>query len=193
MKDKTQPTTSSLSTMWAIKNCPSLDDFFEASQRLGFQKIELNHQINSTMLSHVRLDHIQFSSIHEPCPADISTKDLAIRDWLISSDDEPSRMRGVEAVRNSINLAHELNAPVVVMHCGNVTPSMDFERKLRGLFDQGKFRSEEYERIKSQTIHARAESAPPRINAVKKSITDLLGYAEQLKIKLGLENRYHYM
>src|SRR4030066_1630729 len=135
MKDKTQPTTSSLSTMWAIKNCPSLDDFFLIANHLGFQKIELNHQINSKMLSNVRLDPIQFRSIHEPCPADLSTKVLVDRDWLISSADDASRIRGVEAVRNSIKLAPELSAPVVVIHCGNVTPSMDSERKLRGLFE----------------------------------------------------------
>ena len=53
MNDENQPTNASLSTMWAIKNYPDLNDFFEISKQLGFQKIELNHQVNSAMLSRV--------------------------------------------------------------------------------------------------------------------------------------------
>ena len=109
------------------KTIPDLNDFFQVSRQLGFQKIELNHQVNSEMLSRVTLDHYQFSSVHEPCPADISTRDLVDRDWLISSQNETCRMHGVQAVKQSINLACKLGAPVVVIHCGNVTPDMSYE------------------------------------------------------------------
>lgn len=193
MNDDVHPINASISTMWAISNYPDLNDFFVIARQLGFQKIELNYQVNSTMLSNVKLDHVQFSSIHEPCPADISTTTLFDRDWLISSADEASRRQGVYAVKQSINLAHKLNAPILVVHCGNVSLSRDSELKLRVLFEKGEIHSEEYMRIKSQTIQSRAESAPSRINAVKKSINELLEYADQFNIKLGLENRYSYM
>lgn len=186
-------TNASLSTMWAIKNYPDLDDFFVVAEQLGFQKIELNHQVNSAMLANASLDHVQFSSIHEPCPADISTKILVERDWLISSADETSRRHGVDAVKQSINLAHKLNAPVVVIHCGNVTSSMDIERTLRTLFDKGEAGSNEYLDLKKQAVQTRTELAHPRIIAVEKSLIELLEYADQFNIKLGLENRYHYM
>ena len=167
--------------------------FLSYLAHLGFQKIELNHQINSAMLSQVKLDHYQFSSIHEPCPADISTKDLVSRDWLISSVDENSRKLGIDAVKKSIDLAHELGAPIVVIHCGTVPTSINYEDKLRNLFKAGKTGSDEYLQIKSQFIDHRRESINPRLQAVKKSLHELLEYATRFKVRLGLENRYHYM
>ena len=52
---------------------------------MGFAHIELNHQIDSTMLAGIELDHFHFSSIHEPCPADISVdtlKDTRLADLI---------------------------------------------------------------------------------------------------------------
>jgi sugar phosphate isomerase/epimerase len=193
MNIENRPTNASLSTMWALNNYPDLNDFFKLSARLGFQKIELNHQINSAMLSQVKLDHYQFSSIHEPCPADISTKDLVDRDWLISSVDENSRKLGIDAVKKSIDLAHKLGAPIVVIHCGTVPSNINYENKIRSLFKAGKNGSEEYLQIKSEFINYRRELINPRLQAVKKSLQELLEHASSLKVRLGLENRYHYM
>jgi sugar phosphate isomerase/epimerase len=193
MKIENRPTNASLSTMWAQKNCPDLNDFVIVAKQLGFQSIELNHQINSTMLSQLRLDHIQFSSIHEPCPADISTKELVDRDWLISSADEQSRKKGVESVKRSITLAHELSAPIVVVHCGTIPTNINYEGKLRALFKADKTESNEYLEIRSKLIELRAELIAPRLRAVISSMKELLECADQFMVKLGLENRYHYL
>jgi sugar phosphate isomerase/epimerase len=193
MINENRPTNASLSTMWAMKNFPDLNGFFVTAKKLGFQKIELNHQVNSIMLSHVRLDHIQFSSVHEPCPADISMSDLVKRDWLISSQDEDLRKRGVNAVKRSINLAFELGAPVVIIHCGNIPMNMSLEGELRALLEPGKVQSDEYLDIKSQCIQSRKDLAGPRLQAVKKSLNELIKFADQFQVKLGLENRYHFM
>jgi sugar phosphate isomerase/epimerase len=193
MINENRPTNASLSTMWAIKNYPDLNDFFQVSRNMGFQKIELNHQVDSEMLSCVTLDHYQFSSVHEPCPADILTRDMVDRDWLISSQIEICRMHGVQAVKQSINLACKLGAQVVVIHCGNVTPDMSLEIKLRSLFKARQTQSDEYLAIKSQIIQSRMDQVGPRLQAVKKSLSELIDYAIKCDVKLGLENRYHYM
>jgi sugar phosphate isomerase/epimerase len=193
MSNENQPTNASLSTMWAIKNYPDLNDFFQVSKRIGFLTIELNHQVDSEMLSRVALDHHQFSSVHEPCPADIPTRDLIDRDWLISSQNETCREHGVQAVRRSIQLACKLGAPVVVVHCGNVSSDMNYEIKLRSLFKAGKAKSDEYLDTKSQFIQSRLDQASLRLQAVKKSLDELLVYADKFFVKLGLENRYHYL
>jgi sugar phosphate isomerase/epimerase len=193
MINENPPTNASLSTMWAIKNYPDLNDFFHVSKRLGFQKIELNHQVDSEMLSQVSMDHYQFSSVHEPCPADISTRDLVDRDWLISSHNETTRHYGVDAIMQTIDLAYRLHAPVVVIHCGNVSSDMNYEIKLRSMFKAGQTQTKEYQEIKSQIIHSRYDQVGPRLLAVKTSLGELLDYADKYKVKLGLENRYHYM
>jgi sugar phosphate isomerase/epimerase len=193
MIDEIKPTNASLSTMWAIGNYPDLNEFFQVSRQIGFPSIELNHQVDGSMLSVVNFDHYQFSSIHEPCPAEISSREIVNQDWLISSNSEESRKRGVEFTKNSIRLASQLNAPVVVIHCGNVTADMGLEAKLRGLFKQYGTESSQYHQIKAESIRIRSEQAGPRLAAVKKSLNELIDFAAPLNIRLGLENRYHIM
>jgi len=183
----------SLSTMWAKGNFPSLGDFFEAARQLGYSKIELNHQINSAMLVGSNLERYQFSSVHEPCPADISVEMLKQRGWMVSSLDDECRRQGVRAIQRSIDLAFELSAPVVVVHAGNVHTDITLEKKLRALFEAGKNKTAEYQMIKEEVIKFRANLAESCLEAVKKSLTDLLAYAARFNIRLGLENRYHYL
>jgi sugar phosphate isomerase/epimerase len=184
---------ASLSTMWAMKNFADLNVFFIAAKRMGFKQIELNHQVDSVMLSNMALDHLRFSSVHEPCPADISTKILVERDWLISSQDEHNRRQGVSSVKKSIDLAHRVGAPTVVVHCGNVKSDPALENKLRALYHTGRSQSDEYLHLKEDLIQSRAEIANARLDAVKKSLVELVDYAAHYNVKLGLENRYHYM
>jgi sugar phosphate isomerase/epimerase len=193
MTDKIPPTNASLSTMWAIGNYPDLNDFFHISRQIGFQKIELNHQVDSRMLSSIDIDHLQFSSVHEPCPADITTKELIYRDWIISSTDEESRKLGVESVKKSIQLACQLNASVVVIHCGNVTADASLESRLRNQYKVTQTASNVYQKLKYKIIQTRSNKANPRIAAVKKSLRELIDYAIPLNVRLGLENRYHIM
>lgn len=183
---------ASLSTMWAKKNFPQLSDFFEGARRLGFARIELNHQVNSAMLAGIDLSPFAFSSVHEPCPADVSTEELKQRDWLISSPDEDNRVRGVESIKRSIDLAHRLDAGVIVVHCGMVSNDLSLEKDLRQLFDGGEMETDEYRGLQQKLIECRAALIGPCFEAVKKSLLELLAYAAPSGIRLGLENRYHY-
>jgi sugar phosphate isomerase/epimerase len=178
--------------MWANKKFPTLDDFFIAARQMGFAKVELNHQINSAMLSGIELDHYQFSSIHEPCPADISTETLKARDWLVSSPDEECRQQGVTSIKRSIDLAKELGAGVVVMHSGSIQADGSLEINLRALFETGQVHSQGYLEIKKRLVDIRATQAGVCLASVKKSLMELLEYAGRFGVRLGLENRYHY-
>ena len=184
---------ASLSTMWARRNFSNLGDFFQSARRMGFAHIELNHQIDSAMLAGIEMDHYHFSSVHEPCPADISVDTLKAHDWLISSADEEKRQQGVQAVRRSIDLTHKLGVDVIVVHSGNVHNDLSLENRLRALFDAGLTGSEAYQALKAEMEQVRAAQASPRLEAAKKSLVELLQYAAPFGIRLGLENRYHYM
>jgi sugar phosphate isomerase/epimerase len=193
MLNENRLTNASISTMWAIHNYPDLNIFFNIAKSLGFQKIELNHQVDNVMLSRVNFDHYQFSSVHEPCPSDVSTKELVERDWLISAINPEDRRKGIDVVMKSIDLAHQLGAPVVVLHCGMIPFNQNHENTLRNLFRSGKTNSEEYRQIKTEFERARQAASPPSLQAVHMSLDELLEYADRVNIKLGLENRYHYM
>ncbi|MGE5378798.1 MAG: HAD-IA family hydrolase [Bacteroidota bacterium] len=183
---------ASLSSMWAIKTLPTLADFFEFARRTGFARIELNHKVTSAMLAGIDLDRYQFSSVHEPCPADRSADELKKRDWLISSTNEQNRCEGVKAIRRTIDLAHRLGASTVVVHAGQAHPDLQPEKQLRKLLDSDKRDTDEYLDIQQKMIKTRAEMAAAGFEAVRKSLMDLLAYAGETEICLGIENRYHY-
>lgn len=179
--------------MWAIRNFATLDEFCATARRLGFARIELNHQVDSAMLAGVDLTRYKVSSVHEPCPADISMNELKNRDWLISAPDEQNRKQGVISVKRSIDLAHALGVRVIVVHAGIASSDDQLEKKLVKLFRAGQAGSPEYTDLKTRVIEARAAHAAPHLEAVQRSLVELLAYAEKVGIRLGLENRYHYI
>ncbi len=182
---------ASLSTMWAIHNFPHLSDFYTAARRLGFNGIELNHQVSTAMLDGAQAGDLCFSSVHEPCPADISTDTLKQRDWMISATDEDCRLQGLHAVKRSIDLAKTLGASTVVIHAGHVHLDYTLEKKLGALLAAGRAGTDEYQETKARLVESLQAGRRPRFEAAKKSLCALLEYAAPLGIRLGLENRYH--
>jgi sugar phosphate isomerase/epimerase len=188
----TQYYAISLSTMWGIRKFDQLGDFLLAAARLGFSGVELNHQVNPSMLEGVDLNRFPVTSIHEPCPAVISADTLKKKDILISSPDEERRKQGVESIRRSIDLAKNLGVTAIVIHAGMVQVDPTWEKQLIALFNAGKKDTAEYQEIKHDMEAARARMVEPCLKAVEKSLRELLEYAGKLGIRLGLENRYHY-
>ena len=146
---------ASISTMWAIDNFPRLSDFFEQARRMGFSEIEINHKVNSAMLEGIDLSQYTFSSVHEPCPSDISTDELKARDWLISASDEDNRIQGVKAIKRSIHLANRIGAPIIVLHAGWVPGLVQLENQMRAMVDSGEEDSEEFHQLEQKMISER--------------------------------------
>jgi sugar phosphate isomerase/epimerase len=182
-----------LSTMWGIGRFPNLADFFQSGQAIGFTRFELNHAVDSQMLKGLDLKNgYRIASLHEPCPADVSTGTLKQRNWLISAPDESDRQTGVIAVQHSIDLARELGAAIVIVHPGRVDVDPAPEARLYQLYRKGECGSPEYAELKQKLIQARAEQAEVNLNSVRRSLLELAEYADRLGIRLGLENRFHY-
>ncbi len=182
-----------LSTMWGIGQFDHLADFFVACQQFGVQQFELNHKVNSAMLARLDLTRHRIGSVHEPCPADISTDTLNGRNWLISALDEDCRRQGVRAVQRSIDLARELGARAVVVHAGKVDVDSQLEKTLRRLFEAGQAQTPPYNEARDRLVTARAAQAEANLEAVQRSLVELAEYAGRLGIRLGIENRYHYL
>jgi HAD superfamily hydrolase (TIGR01549 family) len=183
----------SFSTMWGMKKFAEVGDFLLAAPRLGLARIELNHQIRPAMLEGLDLKQSQISSVHEPCPAVIAAEDLRKLDLLISSPDETRRKQGVDSIIHSIDLAHELGAHTVVVHPGQVQADIALENEMRALFNSGQARSPKFFETRDRLVKFRAALVPPYLEAVKRSLLELLDYASQYNIRIGVENRYHYL
>ena len=180
-----------LSTMWAVGQFPKLADFFDAGRKLGFARFELNHAVTSAMLEGLSLDGM-ITSIHEPCPADLSMGLLKERNWLVSAPDEENRGQGVAAIQRSVDLAHKLGVGVVIVHPGRVDIDTRLESRLMSLYHAGQAGQPEYAQAKERLMAARAAQAETNMRSVRRSLVELAEYAAHKGVQLGLENRYHY-
>jgi len=177
--------------MWAIGQFERLADFFQAGQALGFAHFELNHGVDSAMLAGLSLNG-SITSVHEPCPADVSAGTLKARNWLVSALDEEERRRGVAAVQRSIDLARELGAGAVIVHPGRVDVDPGLEFSLLALYREGKAGRPEYAAARERLLAARAARAGANMRSVRRSLLELAEYAAPRGVRLGLENRYHF-
>jgi len=178
--------------MWAIGQFPRLADFFEVGKELGFARFELNHAVNSAMLEGLSLNGA-ITSVHEPCPADISPSELKRRNWLISAPDEEDRRQGVLATRRSIDLARALGARAVIVHPGQVDVDPALESAVVDLYRAGRVHQAAYAEARERVVSARAAQAEINMRSVRRSLVELAEYAAQRGICLGLENRFHYL
>jgi len=186
-------TVTSLSTMWGIGRFEPFVEFFPASYQLGFRYFEINHQVNSAMLRGFDPRRYPVVSVHEPCPADIPTATLKDRNWLVSSCDEEGRRQGVRSIERSIDLARELGARAVVVHLGRVDADTALQDALSTLFEAGLAGSAAYAEAKARLVAARAAQVGANLDAARRSLAELAEYAGRAGVRLGLENRYHYL
>ncbi len=185
---------SSISTMWAIGRFDRAADFVAAARGIGFDKIELNHQVTDGMLQeYVALQSqgkAEISSVHAPCPKWEHRGTEVLPE--LSTLDEAQRLAAVGIIRRAIDVAAQLKASAVVVHCGRVEISGDLERALRRLFSKGQAGTEEFRQARTAIQEARAARSRPFLEATIRSLKEVAGYAAARGLKLGLENRYHY-
>jgi sugar phosphate isomerase/epimerase len=176
----------SLSTMWIQQRFDNLSDFFAAGQAMGFQQFELGHAVQPEMLKGVQPGQHTISSIHAPCPANPGPWDH------LASLDERKRRQAVAQAKNTIALAEDFNAPIVVLHMGKVAIDPSLESQLRELYNRGKKDSQEYQGATKRLVEARAIAQRQNLAAATESLAELAKCAQDAGIKLGLENRYYY-
>jgi HAD superfamily hydrolase (TIGR01549 family) len=184
---------ASLSTMWMMGRFADFDDFQNASQEMGFRGVELNHQLDSRLLAEKKIRVGLVSGVHEPCPADVPMNVLKEADWLISSLDEEKRQQGLRMIKRSINLAHQLGVPRIILHAGQIQGTGDLEERIRKLYQNGKQKSAEYKQLVSKAKKIKEKKLPFHLEAAFSSLLELVEYARPYSIQIGIENRYHYL
>lgn len=183
----------SLSTSWNSILHEKGTDIINEIKDLGFDTVELNFALTPEIVDEI-LDLkcngvIKVSSLHNICPLPEGVEpDEASPDYYsMASLDEKERRLAVEAAKNTIAYAKKFSAAAVVLHAGRVQIK-DRTRELASLADD----RDRFDTLRRDMIHERDEKKGGYLESVFKSLDELVPYAEQMGIALGLENRYYY-
>lgn len=178
--------------MWGIGRFNDMADFVAQGKAMGFCCIELNHQVTADLLDQIMSVHrrgqVIISSVHDPCPNAAAKLELLAK---VSDLAEESRAAAVAKVKRSIDLAYETHARAVVLHVGDVWELHEHALELRRLFQAGRRRTAEYELSLARFKQGMTELQQPHLDAVARSLQELIPYAQERGLQLGIENRYY--
>jgi len=183
---------AALSTMWHVDQAASFNETFELARSVGLSRFELNHQVTPQLLAEFDRNRNYISTVHDPCPSADGLNVLKKNDILVSSLDETHRGQALDLVKRTLDLAVSLGSRSVVLHTGSVQCDRSRDRRLRQLYDKGQSGTEEFRRLRDEMIAHRAQHAPEHLEAVKRSITEIISYARGSGVNIGIENRYRY-
>jgi sugar phosphate isomerase/epimerase len=163
---------------------------------LGFDGVELDYritrQIYQEALPLIRKYSIRVLSIHNYFPVpDILPTELANGDcFSLSSLDHEERQRGISYTTRTLETAHNLEARAVVLHLGRVETPLP-KNGLQRLYREEEWRDESA-KLLQQEMEERSRRRAPHLDALLFSVEKLLKRAEQLRVTLGIENRYYF-
>lgn len=183
----------SLSTMWIQRRFNRLADFFAAGRSMGFTRFELSHVLTTAMFEGAVPGEQTITSVHDPCPRPPERKTARGNPVFLSSVDEEARARAVAVAKATVDTAFRFGAEAVILHMGRVVVDRELEARLRELHKRGLAGTAEYAAAKERLIAARAEKAAQHLAAAIRSLAELVPYASQQGIALGLENRVYYL
>ena len=168
----------------------SVEEMMARAASVGFTRFELGvlprEKDIGEVLRACRSNDWTVSSLHNPVVNAHLPEDL-MRGDAISSTDGDLRRQAVDDLRESIRIAEEAGASVVVIHAGNVDLPGDWRKRHDRLVKAVKKGDRA---TLDAMMEERLEAAPSNLNALALSLEEILG--EDSPVKVGIESRWHY-
>lgn len=160
---------------------------------LGFEFIELGQALPPVLLPGF-LQFVETNRQHEKLPLRISgihgfcavaKKDL--QDCQLTSPRADHRERTVEWVKKAIDLAVGLEGKHVTLPLGHA-PMKEHTAALVSLVNEGKLYDKSYAASKLEMVSERLALGSGHLDLVRRSLDELIPYAQEKGIRLGLES-----
>lgn len=180
-----------LTTHWNAQKHRSGESMIQEILDLGFNKVELGYDLTLDLVPGVRRmvenGSIQVCSVHNFCPVPIGApQGHPELFYLASTDPRQSRM-AIKLTADTIEFAADVGATHVVAHAGYVDMN-NITRKLSALAKAGKQFEPKFEKLKMKLIAGREKRITKTLDALRRSIDELLPLLEKSNIVLALEN-----
>ncbi len=167
----------------------------EIKGELGFDRIELGHGIRISLMPGIQkmreAGEVTFSSLHNFCPLPVEVMHASPDCYRFSAGAAAERERAVKQTFQTIDFAERLDAPFVVLHCGEV-PMNPITDELIALIKAGRLLSREYVRRKINAVKKREAAAAWHLERVKECLRRIVDYAVAKNVRLGIEGRRGY-
>ncbi len=163
----------------------------------GIQCVELDCRITKTQFQQIKAGlkqaPVQVGSLHNYCPFPALKPDVPPGgDYFeLASLDRTERALAVDWTTRTIENANDLEAELVVLHCGSV----EMKTNHRCVYAQYQAEPENDQRLDdlvSKELAQRRRHQMPHLDAIRFSLDRLLNVAQTYGVTLGLENRSHY-
>lgn len=186
----------SFSTCWnSSRHTDGAEMLREIKGELGFDCMELGHGTRISLVPGIQkmfeAGEVRFSSLHNFCPLPVEIMRASPDCYMFSAGAAAERERAVKQTFQTIDFAERLNAPFVVLHCGEV-PMNPITDELIKLIKQGQLLSREYVRRKIDAVKKREKDAPWHLERVKECLRRIVDYAASKNVRLGIEGRRGY-
>ena len=181
----------SFSTMWMRGRFARPRDFFLAGVEMGFCSFELSGVAGVQFYDEVHPGDFDIRSLHDPAPADMQSGDLARNDIVFTSLDEEKRKQAVAISKGSVDIADRYGARAVILHVGRSDADPHLQDQLESLYREGKTDSPAAGKLRSRLAGERMVHYEQHMDALMRSLDDLVPYAAARGVRLGVENRRH--
>jgi len=186
-----------ISTSWMGKVENGVEPWLTQVKDLGFDAIELSYKVTHEQLAEIQglLGKIglKVTSIHNFCPTpndEPSPRHLS-NYYRLSSTDEEERQKAVKWTKIAVDTAKSTGATVVVIHAGTLDFEDERSPELFKLFVDGQRDTEAFAQEKARILGLREEKKGPYLEALEKSLYELVEHAKAQQVKIGLETRYY--
>ena len=165
---------------------------------LGFEWVELSHGIKIILvpgiLKAVEEGVIKIASCHNFCPLPMGVTHAAPNLYLPSSPDARERDMWLRQSKRTIDFAHQVKAPKVIMHLGSTeffwfNPARKLEAYREAHPGADLSADSVYQKILAKALAKLVARMPRYWEQTKAGLVELLPYAEGKGIRLGFENR----
>ena len=187
-----------LSTCWCSHRHSDGYEMLQEMAGLGFEWVELSHGIKIILvpgiLKAVEDGVIQVASCHNFCPLPTGVMHAAPNLYMPSSLDVRERDQWLRQSKRTIDFAHQLQAPKVIMHLGATeffwfNPARAVDRYLAAHEGADLHADAAYRKVLAKSLAKLKKRMPPYWENTRQGLAELLPYAEQKGVSLGFENR----
>ncbi|MFZ5569948.1 MAG: sugar phosphate isomerase/epimerase family protein [Thermodesulfobacteriota bacterium] len=186
-----------LSTSWTSQSCGSGDELIKRLRAFDVSGIELEYRLRPAVVESMRPALRNHSpavhSIHNYFPA--PPEETGLRPggdiFRLSHPDPEERRNAVTWTARSMEQADDLEAGVLVLHCGYVEMPHG-SKQLHDFYRTGRLASETAQAFLRDRIAEKERLKPPYLDGLLMSLDRLIPLALKRNLVLGLENRFDH-